>query len=191
MIAEPYATPISTLEAPEPAQPTFYVVSKRKFLLLYLATQGWYLLYWMYKNWKLYRTATGIKVMPMVRTFLSVFFVYSLFTRIDRRIVNSGQRYFWYPRSVALVFIIACCLGAGQNWVWGLHLKIALGILSLLLQTACLLYVQDAINYGECDAAGAGNSKLTFANGMWVSLGLCIWALAALGIYMLSAGIAY
>lgn len=191
MITELYATPISSLEPTEPAQPTFYVVSQRKFMLLFLTTQGWYLIYWFYRNWKLYRAATGIKVMPISRTILCLFFVYSLFTRIDRRIVNSGQRYSWYPRSVALVFIFACVLGAGQVWVWEQYLKTALAMLSLLLQTACLVYVQTAINYGESDAEGVANSRLTFANGMWVSLGLCIWALLTLGVYMELAGIAY
>ncbi|MHC8364587.1 hypothetical protein ACYZT9_01570 [Pseudomonas sp. ZT5P21] len=191
MNTESYATPISSLEATEPAQPTFYVVSQRKFILLFLTTQGWYLIYWFYKNWKLYRAATGTKVMPIVRTILLIFFVHSLFTRINRRIVVSGQRYSWYPRSVALVFIFACVLGAGQVWVWEQYLKTALAMLSLFLQTACLVYVQTAINYGESDAEGVANSRLTFANGMWVSLGLCIWALLALGVYTELAGIAY
>lgn len=37
------------------AEPMFYVVSKRKFTILFLSTIGLYYLYWFYKNWDRYQ----------------------------------------------------------------------------------------------------------------------------------------
>lgn len=35
--------------------PMFYVVSTRKFAILFLATLGLYWIYWFYKNWDRYK----------------------------------------------------------------------------------------------------------------------------------------
>ena len=42
-----------------PGNADFYVVSLRKFYLLYIATLGGYVVYWFYRNWKLQKVATG------------------------------------------------------------------------------------------------------------------------------------
>lgn len=182
MIANPYAPPTASLEMVGSPPPTFYIVSKRKFLLLFIATHGWYLLYWLHRNWTLYRSATGIKVLPMLRAILSVLFVYSLFSRIDRFIRASGRCYTWYPRVMALGFILAACADGMKIWLLDVHLQLGIGILSLVIQTGCLLHVQGAINFGEKDAEGLGNSTLTFANGVWITLGLCFWGVVAMGL---------
>lgn len=181
MINNPYATPTSSLEVLEPAPPNFYVVGKRKFLLLFLTTQGWFLLYWFYRNWKLYRVATGTNVMPKARALLAPFFVYSLFTRIDRHINVSGRQYSWHPRAVALIFILLNVLAVIQVWVFNIHLQFALAIILTLLQMGCLFYVQRAINYGANDPEGTANAALTFANVVWMLLGLCVWAIFLIG----------
>jgi hypothetical protein len=165
--------------------PAFYVVRKSKLVLMFVSTSGFYLIYWLYRNWKLYRTATGNKVLPLVRAILGVLFVYSLFTRIDRRMSASGRQYRWYPRSLALGVILLACGGSALIWVPDVHIRFALSLMILILQTCCLLRVQDAINYLENDADGLGNSTLTFANGLWVALGLCWWGLAIIGFYIL------
>lgn len=187
MTNNPYAPPIASLEVTETAPAVFYVVSKRKFLLLFLMTQGWYLLYWFYRNWKLYRAATGTQVMPKVRAIFAIFFVYSLFTRIDRHIYASGRLYSWYPRGIALVFIVLNLLAVGQMWLIDLQYQLALGIISTMLQMCCLFYVQNATNHAENDPEGLANSTLTFANAVWMLLGLCTWALLLSVAYLMPA----
>ncbi|KAF2392067.1 hypothetical protein [Pseudomonas frederiksbergensis] len=167
------------------APPDFYVVCKSKLALLFVSTSGFFLIYWFYRNWKLYRAATGNKVLPLFRTILGVFFVYSLFTKIDHRIGASNLKYRWYPRSLALAVILLACTGSALMWLPDVQIRFALSLLVLFLQTCCLLRVQNAINYLAGDVEGLGNSKLTFANGIWVALGLCWWGLAIIGFYVL------
>lgn len=52
-----------------------------------------------------------------------------------------------------------------------------------MLETCCFLRVQDAINYAENDVDGLSNAALTWANGVWIGLGLCIWVLTFISYY--------
>lgn len=171
-----------------PKRPTFYVVGQRKFALLFVSTFGFYWTYWTYKNWRLYRAATGNKVLPLARTIMGVFFVYSLFMKVDRRIFASGRRYRWYPRSLALAVILTACAGATRVWVLDAHVSFALFLLVLLLLTCCLMRVQAAINFSEYGVEEPINSTLTFANGIWVGLGLSWWGVVILTFYFLVQG---
>lgn len=176
---------MAELDCTEPPRATFFVVGTSKFALMIVSTFGVYLTYWMYKNWKLYRTATGNKVLPIVRAFFFVFFVYSLFASIDRRIRASGKGYRWYPRLLALSVIVNALAGIGLAWLPDVHISFALGLLLLLLQVCSLLRVQEAINYLENDVDGTANSTLTFANGVGFAFGLCWWGLMILTFYTL------
>jgi hypothetical protein len=185
MNANPYAPPVAELDCTEPPRAAFFVVGTSKFALMIVFTFGLYLTYWMYKNWKLYRTATGNKVLPIVRAFFFVFFVYSLFTSIDRRIRASGKGYRWYPRLLALIVIMTALAGIGLMWLPDPHISFALSLLVLLLQVCSLLRVQEAINYLENDVRGTANSTLTFANGVGFAFGLCCWGVMILTFYTL------
>lgn len=181
-----YAPPSANVDCAEPQSCAFYVVSKRKFLILNIATSGWYFTYWLYRNWKLYRNATGEKVLPLFRTILGVFFVYSLFMKIDRRMRVSGRNYRWHPRSLALGYILSVCASVAQVWIPQVRVSFLLSCLFLFFYTFFLLRVQGAINFLENDAGGLSNSTLTFANGVWIALGLGVWSLALYSVYLLS-----
>lgn len=160
----------------------FFVVSKRKFALMFVVTCGLYLTYWLYMNWRQQRAA-GSKVLPLARTILGVFFVHSLFFRIDRRIKATGRQFGWYPGSLALGVLVLIFANIALNWMIDLRLSAVLGFLILILETYCFLRVQDAINYAENDVGGLSNSTFTCANGIWIGLGLCIWALTFIDYY--------
>ncbi len=155
----------------------FYVVSKRKLAVLFVATLGLYFMYWSYRNWKNYRAATAVRVMPSVRAVMSVWFTYALFRAIDRRIYATGFRYKWYPRFLALTFILLCVLESTRIWILDLQLSLAILMVLLTLQVSCLMRVQVAINYLADDASGRQNSTLSPINWMWIVLGLCWWGL--------------
>lgn len=185
MTANPYAPPSASLDCDDSTRRAFYVVCKSKFVLLHVSTFGLFFTYWFYRNWKLYRAGTGIKVLPLIRTLFGVLFVYSLFTKIDRRLRATDHCYRWYPRCLALGVILIACASTALVWLQDMYLIFPMTLLCLFLQTCCLLRVQGAINYLEDDAGGLSNSKLTFANGVWVTLGICWWFLAILGFYAL------
>lgn len=79
------STPITQVP-PLLAAPRFYIVSKNKFIVMFLLTLGYYYTYRLYKNWKTYRIATNARVLPLIRTIMGVLFIYSLHMKIDRQL---------------------------------------------------------------------------------------------------------
>lgn len=181
MITDPYAPPRACL-SPEPASAAFFVVSRFKFALMFVLTCGLYLTYWLYMNWKRQRAA-GSRVLPLARTIFGPFFVHSLFFRIDRKIKATGRHFSWYPGSLALGVLVLIFANIALNWMIDLRLSAVLGLLILVLEIYCFLRVQAAINYAENDVEGLGNSAFTWANGIWIGVGLCLWALTFSGHY--------
>lgn len=91
--------------------PRFYIVSKNKFIVMFLLTLGYYYTYWLYKNWKTYRIATNARVLPLIRTIMGMLFTYSLHMKIDRQLYISHTHYKWHPRLLALSLIVSELLG--------------------------------------------------------------------------------
>lgn len=99
MSNNPYATPESTLEVSQESKPSFFVVAPIKFTLMIAMTWGFYYIYWSYKNWKLYKMSTGTNISPYIRAYFNIFFVYSLFQRINQNIEKTGRSIAWSPKS--------------------------------------------------------------------------------------------
>jgi hypothetical protein len=177
MTPDPYAPPIADCVVGNNTLSAFYVVSKRKLAILFIATSGLYTLYWSYRNWKRYRSATATKVMPLVRAAMGVWFVYALFRKVDRRMYAMGHRYTWYPRFLALAFILLSALQSTRIWLLDLHLSLVMLVTLMALQVSCLLRVQAAVNHFADDIAGRQNSTLSPMNWLWIVLGLCWWSI--------------
>ena len=82
MIDNMYAPPRAELTEPVVVAAPFYVVSRPKFIALFLATLSAYQLFWYYQNWQLQKRSTGEPLWPVPRTIFAVFFVHSLFERV-------------------------------------------------------------------------------------------------------------
>ena len=164
------STPITRITPPLVA-PRFYIVSKNKFIVMFLLTLGYYYTYWLYKNWKTYRTATNARVLPLIRTIMGVLFIYSLHMKIDRQLYISHTPYKWHPRLLAFALI-----ASGFLWIYAAFWPSAPGahpvvpIATLFFNMFCVLRVQSAINHLENDPLGQQNSRITAANCFWISL---------------------
>jgi hypothetical protein len=156
--------------------PTFYIVSKNKLIIMSLLTFGCYVIYWNYKNWKTYRAATGEKIWPLARTIFGLFFIYSLYMRIDRQLRVAKRHYNWHPYSLVLCAVLNACINIyGALFAINHHILILIGLASLTFGTYCQLRVQAAINHYEQDPAGRQNAKITLANFAWIALGGVFW----------------
>jgi hypothetical protein len=156
--------------------PTFYVVSKDKLIIMSFLTFGYYFIYWNYKNWKTYRTATGERIWPVARTIFGLFFIYSLYIKIDRRLRIANRHYNWHP----YLLILCALLNVGVNTYVVLvatepKVFFPIGLASLAFGTYCQLRVQAAINHLEQDPEGRQNTKITLANFAWIALSCVIW----------------
>lgn len=183
----PYQPPSSALSPPPlPSQTAslFYVVSKKKFFVLFVATFSFYSVYWFWKQWSKWREATGEKIWPVARTLFFIFFTHSLFSKIesDANKVSGSQH---KKLSIAAtVFIIA---EIAFNYMDAYPLDdifytaltmVLVGILSISMWQA-----QAQANIASLDSEGLENSRFTIANYIWIVLGCVFWLLVIIGIF--------
>ena len=182
-----FEPPKANLERPEsPENSRFYVVSTRKFAILFLATMGIYQLYWYFRNWALYKQSSGERIWPAPRALFAFFFVHALFRTVNDRLAEVSPEKRWDHRkraSLIVLFIVASkvldrlvmqSVGAPFTDVLSLFLILPM----------CLAYVepQRNINLASGDPSGQSNDRLTGANIAWIVLGVVFWALALIGM---------
>ncbi|MCU7853446.1 MAG: hypothetical protein KZQ80_14680 [Candidatus Thiodiazotropha sp. (ex Monitilora ramsayi)] len=186
LIENPYAPPSAELENPKDTAEHFYVVSIRKFTVLFLSTIGLYTIYWFYANWKQYRHATGSKIWPIPRAIFSIFFAHSLFDKVQAGLERQGQEYQWMPSVVATFYVIVAILGnvmdrIAVKGIWSPYSDL-LSILSVFALYFILVQPQRAINLSEGDPEGTSNSSFNIANYVWVGIGSVIWLFVIIGL---------
>jgi multisubunit Na+/H+ antiporter MnhG subunit len=187
-----YKPPESNVAQAELMSPEFYVVSRNKFLILFISTLGIYRLYWFYKNWSLYRKSSGKKILPILRAFFSIFFAHSLFKLFDGKSKEIDNTYKWSPGNMATLYVLFAILenvsdrlsrkSIGEPFT-DFILLITLPVIGWTLYKA-----QISANIACDDPAGAGNSRLTPANYAWIVLGAVFWVIVGLGLYTVTVG---
>ena len=168
------------------AELKFYVVAPRKFILLYVCTLGFYKLYWFYKNCSSYKAHSNDSMWPVVRAFFSIFFVHSLFRRVDETIKERSPGYSWNPQALATSFVIFQLVNNiidrlpktdFDNIEIGIELVVMLPVMGSILYAA-----QRAINVACGDPDGERNSTLSVANWLWIVIGGSCLVLAIVGL---------
>lgn len=183
-----YKPPQAELSQDRPDTPEFYVVSERKFLLLAIATLGMYFLYWFYQHWKNQKIKHGENIWPVARALFNIFFTHALFGRIDDKLADSNINFAWSPNVLATIFVLAAIVGniadriSAQTGAPPVFALLSLGLLIPLVWTS--FKAQQAANLASGDAAGTQNSTITAINIIWIVLGLILWALALLGLFV-------
>ena len=185
-----YATPESSLADPiqDKIPLEFYVVSLKKFTVLFCVTLGLYSIYWFYQNWKNYRTIHNNKVSPVPRAIFNIFFTHSLCRKIDNALLQKNITHQWKPMLQATLYVLLSLLNTVYDYIIGDTIApinsvlISIGILFLYLPI--MLNIQAAINVSQQDRAGSCNAQFTAANYVWVAIGLLFWALVAVGFVM-------
>ena len=184
-----YAPPQASLtqETTEPlGLPPFYVVSITKLVLLYVATLGFYTVYWFWKHWSRYKREKKLDIWPVPRAIFGIFFANSLNQEIDQWLRRSGQRYNWSPGMWAGAFISSGIAGRIINRIPDAVLPplpgFAIGMLLMALNVTSLVQAQRAANLASGDPDGRGNSRLTAANWVCLVLGALFWIVIGLGI---------
>lgn len=188
-VANVYAPPQANLQAQEDAdtqEMMFYVVSRRKFLLLFLATMGMYAIYWTYRNWRAYKAASGESLWPAVRGVFLVFFTHSLFRHVDEALQRRHLDVKWSAGGDATLIVVITIL---SNFMDRLGSRMPdtplLDMISiLLLVPLAYLYLraQTAINTACGDPEGSGNAGYSAANWLFLVIGGIFWVFIAIGV---------
>ena len=186
-------------QAPQSAQLTdvqfsdeheFYVVAKRKFMVLYVATLGFYGVYWAYKNWQRYKAASNEKVIPILRGIFQIFFTHSLFRKVHASLEQRGAVFQWSPNAHATLLVILLLLSSILDRMSmrsiGNPLTEYVSLALMIPLLFAYLKAQEAINCACGDAQGTSNDHFTGANLAWIACGLILWGLSIHGLLHLS-----
>lgn len=169
----------------------FYVVSPGKFWLLFICTFGFYHLYWHYKHWSCYRQTHDDDSWPIARAIFSIFFTHALFNAIDYRMLADKKEYDWHPTLWATLYVITTLVYRLTDRVIAKDQLIAgweiLGLCMIPVLGFFLSRAQIAANIAVNDADGSSNNRLTGLNYLWMALGLVVWGLAFIGIFVAPA----
>jgi hypothetical protein len=162
----------------------YYVVSRTKLVVLYIATFGYYQLYWFYKHWANWRAGRRVEIWPVMRAIFPIFFVYSLAEEIDqsRRRAGATRRFAAVPLAAGFI-LLTLAQWAGDRILprfFDLWSSIALGLGLWLALGAILVQVQVAANEACGDPTGASNARFTWANWLWIAVSGIGWAYVAL-----------
>ena len=181
-----YKTPQAELIVTNPAGTDFYVVAKSKFLLLFLLTCSLYSYYWFYKNWQLQKLKTGESIMPVWRSIFAIFFVHTLFGRVEFNRNLLGISRAWQPNLLAGFYILVILLSAltdrlAVNSIGTPYTNIMF-FPFLLLECYILFRAQAMINLVCGDAVGNTNKRFTPVNILCIALGGVFWFFIGAGL---------
>jgi hypothetical protein len=169
------------------ASPDFYIVSKRKFLLLFFLTCGIYQLYWFYQHWAVQKAKYDLPIWPVARALFPIFFAHSLCERIHEKARARSNQFFWMPRDTATNYVIIAILGQIFGSLWsggiGLPITLALAYIAFYFRGKTLLSIQQSANFADGDDEGSSNSALDGANAFWIAFGVLYWIIVLFSIY--------
>lgn len=167
------------------ASALFYVVSTRKFLILFFATVGAYQLFWYFKNWNQYRHAAGESLWPAPRALFAIFFTHALLRKIAAHKPEQAVRAWSHGTNawqLVVMAIAAAVLDSLFQQAVGAPYTKACSLLILIPLAFSYLAVQDQINARCGDPAGKSNDKITGANIAWCVIGAVLWIAAIAGM---------
>ncbi|MBQ4851147.1 hypothetical protein [Pseudoalteromonas sp. MMG012] len=166
----------------------FYVVSQRKFLILFIATMGMYGVYWFFKHWNEYKKSTNDDMWPIARGIFSIFFTHALFALFEMKYeqkTGNAPKSFNHFATIYVVVVIGSNISSQlSDHGYGNPITLCLGLLMYPISCWVLYQAQSLANYAGEDVNGASNSKLTALNYVWLILGSLLWGLMIIGIYV-------
>ena len=162
----------------------FYVVSLKKFLILYIFTMGVYQYYWILKHWSMFKKSEDAEIWPILRTIFSIFFMHSLFERFNERAKQYQPGFSWAASTMATVYVIGSILSSITDKLSerdiGSPYLVLVGLIMLPLTGWILYQAQKAANIACGDAEGRCNQDFTVANYIWSVIGVLMMLVVAL-----------
>ncbi|AAZ26120.1 MULTISPECIES: hypothetical protein [Colwellia] len=170
----------------------FYVVSPKKFLILFIGTFSLYTVYWFFKHWSQYKKSANEDMWPIMRGIFSIFFTHSLFALFEMKYTNkTGEKpkSINYLATIYVVFTIGCQIfGQFSDNGYGNPITFYFSLLILPVSCWVLYQAQSLANFAGEDVHGESNSNLTGLNYFWLALGVVFWFLAVFGLYATLVG---
>jgi hypothetical protein len=174
-----YQAPLADLELEAESAPPFYVVSRAKFLALYLATIGLYGIYWFYRHWRDYKHYSGSSLWPIPRAIFSIFFAHALFNRFFQVARIADPKLQWHPGMYATLYVVLALVSGLSDVLASVGMNVFAGsaiyFAAFFVLVWTLWRAQDVANLACGDPDGRDNRRLGLANIAWIILGLLLW----------------
>ncbi|WP_444996658.1 hypothetical protein [Aliikangiella sp. IMCC44359] len=188
-----YQAPSSEISINSTGDNQFYVVSAKKFLILYISTLGAYSIYWFYKHWSQFKNKNNENMWPVMRGIFAIFFTHSLFELFNQTCKEQKTKVSWNPGSLATAYVIITIIDNICNQLSfrevGSPITEILPLLTLPITTWLLYKAQQVANIACEDPTGSSNENYTIANFLWITIGIIIWLLTGLGLFAIIYGI--
>jgi len=165
----------------------FLAVPESRLIWLSVLTFGFYLLYWVYKNWQAFRKFDQSKITPFWRTMFFPFFTHGMFKRILDEARQVGYQMVYNPWPLAIFFVILMAGGHRNGRERSPQVGQIMDLIDVifgLLSVLPILPVQKAINfYHEQTAPGTPlRTKFTTGEIIMVAAGIILAALSVLAV---------
>ncbi|MGY3266452.1 hypothetical protein [Lysobacter sp. HA35] len=162
----------------------FFVVAPYKLVLMYVMTLGLYRYYWSYMQWTRFRRATGTPMWPVARALFSLFYVHELNNEVDHRARRVATVH-WSPGNTTTLYVVFAITSVVADRMSSNHFGppwLPLVSLAALVPLAWSLWRTQCIANIACgDPRGTANRRLTWANWIWLALGVVTWVLVVIG----------
>jgi hypothetical protein len=144
------------------SQPIFFPVSRFKLFVMSLVTFGLYQFFGFYKNWQLFKAATGTNISLFWRAFFNGLFCYSLITKIRNKAKLRGIDVNFSPFLLTVAwFGLALCARLPKPY-----------FLVSFLSVIVLLPVQEIVN--ELNSLAAPNHNPNDRFSVWNILTIAV-----------------
>ena len=182
---------VPEVEVPSSEPARFYIVAKRKFTVLFVATLGLYSIYWMYKQWSCYKLsahpdAKERKFWPVARAIFGIFFFHSLFRRVRQQAAGALDE--WengaHATFLVILILISSVLDKLARKSIGSPVTDMLSLAMIFPLWFFYFKAQCLINISCGDPEGTQNSEFTAANYSWIVVGGVVWILAVFGAFV-------
>jgi len=167
------------------ANASFYVVSKTKFFILFIATIGMYVIVWGYKNWNAIKVAGNLKIWPAARAIFILFYLHKLMAIVGNAADASGKtksiNYKGIANTAVIVLLVNYIIDRMTAKNIGYPITDIISFLMVFVVAFVIWTAQHAINYAADDEMGTANDSLTVVNWFWIIIGAGLWCLSIYG----------
>ena len=181
-----YQAPAADVRTEVETASLFYVVSLKKFLILFITTSGVYQVYWFYKQWKCYSQASQEKMMPILRAIFMIFFTHALYNVMCSKAREIDETYDWKSgthASICVLLLLLSTLASRLEFNYtGTPWLNFVGVVVFPVIGWTMYHAQKCANFACGDSSGKQNDQLTALNYMWLALGVVYWMLIVVGL---------
>ncbi|WP_256214916.1 hypothetical protein [Pseudomonas sp. LAIL14HWK12:I7] len=163
-----------------PQETQLYIISISKLIIMAFLSMGLYLYYWHYRHWLLIRGQHGLRLIPLLCTIFGAVTIYFLMKKIVARCTQANRPVEGSAVGVTLMLYAPILMIVGWEFYISEKLfdSLPLSAFTLIPIMLTLLYttffsvamvqIQQSVNVCEGDACGFENSKITWANVLWL-----------------------